>query len=267
MHPFQITPDQPIDLNDFPTRDEALFPVSKSEGKKLFRDYQTQIKELQTRLFAEEKHRLLFVIQAMDTGGKDGTIRDVFDPMAPQGIRVVSFKKPTKEELSHDYLWRIHKHVPSNGQVTVFNRSHYEDIAAVRVRELVPEERWRKRFEHIRNFETMLIDEGTTIIKIFLHISLDEQKERLQARLDEPAKNWKFNEDDLIDRGLWPKHMEAYTDIVNQTSTEESPWYVIPADRKWYRNLVVSQILIDRLEALEMEYPSTDFDPKSIHIE
>ncbi|NNE93207.1 MAG: polyphosphate kinase 2 family protein [Verrucomicrobiales bacterium] len=266
-HPFRIQPGTTVDLNEVPTRHETLFPMEKSEGKELFDDLEDEIDDLQTRLYAEDKHKLLVVMQAMDTGGKDGTIRDVFDKMDPQGIRVASFKRPSKKELAHDYLWRVHKQTPATGQTVIFNRSHYEDIVAVRVREIFPESRWSKRYEHIVNFEKLLADEGTTILKIFLHISMDEQKERLQARLDEPGKNWKFNPGDLDDRALWPKFMEAYSDVLSRTSTDHAPWYVIPADRKWYRNLAIAQILIGTLRELNMQYPPVDFDPKAIVID
>ena len=266
-HPYRIAPGASVDLSSLPTRDESLFPVSKNEGKDLFDSLEDEIDELQTLLYAEGKHKLLVVFQAMDTGGKDGTIRGVFDKMDPQGIRVASFKKPGSEELAHDYLWRIHKQTPGNGETVIFNRSHYEDISAVRVRNIYPQARWEKRYDHIKNFEQMLTDEGTTIIKIFLNISLDEQKERLQSRLDEPAKNWKFSPSDLEDRALWPKFMDAYNDVISRTSTESAPWYVVPADRKWYRNLAVAQIVIGTLRELNMQYPPVDFDPKSIVID
>lgn len=265
-HPFRVQAGQSVDLSQLPTRHESLYPISKSEGKKRFQDLEDEIDELQTRFYAEGKHRLLVVFQAMDTGGKDGTIRSVFEKMDPQGIRVASFKKPNSHELAHDFLWRVHKQVPKNGEVVIFNRSHYEDILAVRVREIFPKSVWEKRYDHIVNFEKMLSDEGTTIVKIFLHISHDEQKERLQARLDEPDKNWKFNPGDLDDRALWPKFMEAYEDVFSRTSTESAPWYVVPADRKWYRNLVVAQIIIDTMKSLDMKYPPVDFDPDSIVI-
>jgi len=265
-HPCQIPPAHTVNLNEFPTRDEKLYPISKSEGKKLFEKQLEEIDELQTRLYAEAKHRFLVVIQAMDTGGKDGTIRNVFNPMDPQGIKVHSFKRPSKEELAHDFLWRIHDHVPANGETAVFNRSHYEDIVAVRARNIYPQERWSKRYEHVVNFEKMLADEGTKIVKIFLHISKDEQKQRLQARLDEPTKNWKFNPGDLDDRKLWEDYMHIYSDVIAKTSTQQNPWFVVPADRKWYRNLIVSRIIIDALNSLDMQYPSIDFDPESMEV-
>lgn len=266
-HACQISPGESVDLNRIPTRDEKLYPIDKKEGQELFYKHLHEIDELQTRLYAEAKHRFLVVFQAMDTGGKDGTIRSVFNPMDPQGIRVCSFKKPSKDQLAHDFLWRIHQHVPRDGEAVIFNRSHYEDIVAVRARNIYPEERWSKRYDHIINFEKMLADEGTKIVKIFLHISKDEQKERLQARLDRPEKNWKFNPADLDDRKLWADYMNIYSDVIGQTTTEQNPWYVVPADRKWYRNLIVSQIIIDALNSLNMEYPQIDFDPKSVVVD
>ncbi|MDF1825762.1 MAG: polyphosphate kinase 2 family protein [Verrucomicrobiales bacterium] len=266
-HPFKVQPGQTVDLNSWPTIDEELYPVNKPKGKDLFKQMSVQIDELQAQMYAEGKHRLLVVFQAMDTGGKDGTIRNVFEKMDPQGVRSAAFKKPSSLELAHDYLWRIHQEVPQNGEVVIFNRSHYEDVLAVRVRELCPESVWQKRYEHIANFEQMLADEGTTIVKIFLHISRDEQKERLQSRLDEAEKHWKFNPADLEDRALWPKFMAAYEDVFSKTSTESAPWYIIPADRKWYRNLIVGDIIIKTLQGLNMKYPEVDFDPSSITIE
>ncbi len=231
------------------------------------KQYAQRIDALQDQLYAEGKQRLLIVFQAMDTAGKDGTIRSVFEKMDPQGLSVASFKRPNTRELAHDYLWRIHRHVPGNGQVTIFNRSHYEDIIAVRVRNIFPRERWSRRYKHIVNFEKLLADEGTTILKFFLHISKAEQKERLQARLDEADKHWKFNPGDLVDRELWPQFMTAYGDVLSKTSTDYAPWYIIPADRKWYRNLLVADILIKTLESLHMVYPPIEYDPASVVID
>jgi PPK2 family polyphosphate:nucleotide phosphotransferase len=194
----------------------------------------------------------------MDTGGKDGTIRNVFSGVNPQGIDVQNFKKPTDEELSHDYLWRIHAHAPTAGSLTVFNRSHYEDVLIVRVLGLVPQAVWGRRYEHINDFERMLADEGTTILKFYLHISPEEQAERLQARLDDATKNWKFNKGDLDHRKLWPEYMKAYEAMLSITSTEHAPWYVVPANRKWYRNIVVAQTIVDALERLDMRYPEPE---------
>ncbi len=267
QHPYRVQPGDAVDLGKVPTRDSKLFSGGKEAGKKLVKHLADQIGELQELLYAEGKRKFLFVIQAMDTGGKDGTIKDVFESVNPQGLHCVPFKKPTEIELAHDYLWRIHKSAPGKGELVIFNRSHYEDILAVRVRGIAPEPVWSKRYEHINDFERMLSDEGCAIVKIFLHISPDEQKERLQARLDEPSKHWKFNPGDLGDRALWPKFMQAYQDVLARTSTDHAPWHVIPADRKWYRNLAVAGIVIDTLEGLGMSFPEPDFDPESIVIE
>lgn len=224
--------------------------LDKASAKPILKALNARLEELQERLYAHGTERLLVVLQATDTGGKDGTIRAVFEHTNPQGVHVASFKKPTDEELSHDYLWRIHEHTPAAGDITIFNRSHYEDVLVVRVHELVDEARWRRRYAHICNFEQMLADEGTTIVKIYLHISKDEQRERLQARIDDPAKHWKFEFGDLKERLRWDDYQAAFEDMLRETSIPDAPWYVIPANRKWYRNVVISQILVDALEGL-----------------
>ena len=200
----------------------------------------------------------MIVLQATDTGGKDGTIRHVFDKVNPQGVKVASFKRPTDTELSHDFLWRIHQKTPANGEIVIFNRSHYEDVLIVRVHNLVTEEKWKKRFEHINAFEKMLADEGTTILKFYLHIDKEEQKERLQERIDRPEKNWKFSSADLKERKLWPEYQKAFEDVLEETSTDWAPWYVIPANRKWYRNLMISRIIVNTLKDLDMKFPSKE---------
>lgn len=267
QHPYRVQPGQKIDLETYPTRDDQVFDADKRHGKGAMKALADQIGELQEMLYAQGKHKFLFVIQAMDTGGKDGTIKDVFESVNPQGLRCEPFKKPTSKELAHDYLWRIHKKVPGKGELVIFNRSHYEDILAVRVRDIAPESVWSKRYDHINAFEQMLADEGCAIVKILLHISRDEQKQRLQARLDNPAKHWKFNPGDLDDRALWPKFMNAYQDVLAQTSTDHAPWYVIPADRKWYRNLAVGSIVADTFRSLKMSFPEPEFDPAAIVID
>ena len=211
--------------------------------------------ELQERLYAESTKALLVVLQATDAGGKDGTIEAVFRGVNPQGVQVASFKAPTHEELAHDFLWRIHREVPRKGEVGVFNRSHYEDVLVVRVRELVPEDVWRKRYQHIRDFEQSLVESGTTVVKLMLHISKDEQRQRLQARLDDPAKHWKFNAADLEERERWDDHRIAFEEAITETSTPDAPWYVIPADRKWYRNWIVLRILLETLEEMDPQFP------------
>ena len=261
---YRVKPGSKVNLNKIETRDKSLFPDGKDDHYEKLDELQEELKELQTRLYAEGKHKLLVVIQAMDTGGKDGCVKSVFGRVAPQGLNVHSFKRPSEVELAHDYLWRIHQHVPAKGNIAVFNRSHYEDIIAVKVKEIFPESVWSKRYGHITDFERMLADEGTKIVKIFLNISKEEQRERLQARLDDPAKHWKFNPGDLDDRARWDDFMETYEGVLEKTSTDQAPWFIIPADRKWYRNLVVTQIVIDALKSLDMEYPETDWDPNEM---
>ena len=262
---YRHKPGKKLDLSARETNEKVLADdLGKEESFGHFDKLRDELQQLQKMLYAQDKHRVLVVIQAMDTGGKDGCIKHVFSRVDPQGLNVVSFKKPSERELSHDFLWRIHQNVPQNGHLTVFNRSHYEDIIAVRVKELYPEKVWKKRYQHIVDFERMLVDEGTTIVKIFLHISKDEQKARLQARLDNPDKYWKFNPDDLKDRARWDQFQEVYEDVIEKTSTEEAPWYVIPADRKWYRNLCVARIMVETLKKLEMNFPEPTWKPGDI---
>jgi PPK2 family polyphosphate:nucleotide phosphotransferase len=229
--------------------------IDKEEAKARVAERNARLEVLQELLWADGRHRVLLVLQAMDTGGKDSTIRRVFDGVDPSGVKVAGFKRPTETELAHDYLWRVHPHVPADGEIVIFNRSHYEDVLVVRVHGLVPEERWRRRYHHIREFERMLADEGTTIVKVFLHISEDEQRERLQARVDDPAKRWKFAAGDLDERARWDDYLSAFEDALRETSTVWAPWYVVPANRKWYRDLVVLELLVQTLERLELRYP------------
>ena len=267
MDRYRVKPGSRVDLCKWDPNDKSAFLRGKNEGHKRLLELNQKLEELQELLYAEHKHKVLIVLQAMDTGGKDGTIRHVFEGVNPQGVRVASFKKPTPEELGLDFLWRVHKQVPARGEIVIFNRSHYEDVLVVRVHNLVPKEVWSKRYEHINSFEHLLAEEGTTILKFFLHIDLDEQKERLQARLDEPNKRWKFNPEDLKERKLWPKYVKAYEDVISKTSTYWAPWYIVPANRKWYRNLVVGTVIIEALEDLNMRYPEPELDPTDIEIE
>jgi PPK2 family polyphosphate:nucleotide phosphotransferase len=225
-----------------------------------------RLRELQEVMWAEGKHALLIVLQAMDAGGKDGTIKHVMRGVNPQGCQVTSFKAPTDEELDHDFLWRVHKATPRRGYIGIFNRSHYEDVLVVRVHNLVPEDVWQPRYEQINHFEKLLADTGTTILKFYLHISKDEQKERFEARLANPHKNWKFSMRDVEKRGYWDDYMRAFEDALSRCSMPWAPWYVIPADHKWYRNLVISRIIIETLEGLDMRYPPPLPDASSIVI-
>jgi PPK2 family polyphosphate:nucleotide phosphotransferase len=228
---------------------------SKSETKTDLKRNAKRLQELQEVLWAEGKHSLLIVLQAMDAGGKDGTIKHVMRGVNPQGCQVTSFKVPTKEELDHDFLWRIHKATPRRGYIGIFNRSHYEDVLVVRVHDLVPETVWRPRYEQINQFEKLLADTGTTILKFFLYISKEEQKERFEARLRDPAKNWKFSIKDVEERSFWGDYMAAFEEVLSRCSTPWAPWFVVPANRKWYRNLIVSQLIVEALEKLDMHYP------------
>jgi PPK2 family polyphosphate:nucleotide phosphotransferase len=267
MDRYRVKPDSKVDLSQRDPNDHSAFAGGKKERQKAISALNGRLEVLQELLYAEHEHKVLIVLQAMDTGGKDGVIRHVFDGVNPQGVRVASFKVPTQEELDHDYLWRVHEQVPGKGEIAIFNRSHYEDVLVVRVHELTPEKIWRKRYDHINEFERMLADEGTTILKFFLHIDLGEQKERLQARLDEPNKRWKFSLGDLKERKLWPDYMRAYEDVLSKTSTKWAPWYIVPANRKWYRNLVVATILVEALEGLHMNYPQPEESLDDVIIE
>ena len=267
MDHYQVKPEKEIRLKDYDPNDTSAFDGKKKEGKKRLLELNNELEALQELLYAEGKHKLLVVLQGMDASGKDGTIRHVFEGVNPQGVRVISFKVPTEEELGHDYLWRIHKQTPRSGEIVIFNRSHYEDTLVVRVKNLVPEKIWKKRYNQIKQFEKTLAEEGTTILKFFLHIDKEEQKGRFQARLDDPTKHWKFNPNDLKDRALWEDYQSAYEDALTKTSTESAPWYIIPANKKWYRNLLIAEILVKTLKSLKMQYPQNSIDPATIHID
>ena len=266
MKMHRVDPDKKVHLARINPGGTPGFKGSKEEAEARVAKLAERLNALQDLMFAENKHRLLVVLQAMDTGGKDGTIRGVFGPAGQLGVRVANFKAPTSTELAHDYLWRVHQQAPARGEIVVFNRSHYEDVLVVRVHDLVPKQMWRKRYDQIKAFEQMLVDEGTTIVKFFLHISREEQRQRLEARVAEPDKRWKFNPGDLEERALWGDYMKAYEDVLNKTSTPDAPWHIVPADRKWYRNLVVAETLVETLEGLHMAYPVPTWDPKTIKI-
>ena len=264
---YLIKPGQQVRLQEHSPDERSLFAGTKEESFVEFNRLREEMQYHQKLLYAENRRKILIVIQAMDTGGKDGCIRHVFGWIDPQGINVVAFKKPTPEELGHDFLWRVHKACPGAGQITVFNRSHYEDIIAAGVKKLLPEERWKKRYRHICDFEQLLADEGTVILKFFLNISKAEQKARIESRLKDPDKYWKFHEDDLIDRAQWNAFQDAYSEVIERTTADHAPWYVIPSNRKWYRNLIVARIFVDTLRNLNMKYPHVDFDPAKIVVE
>ena len=262
----RIEPGRPIRLNDISTRGKDYYEGDKATAESEFKAVRDEFIELQPRLYAEGEQKLLIVLQANDAGGKDGTIRKVTRGVNPQGVRVASFKAPSQEELDHDYLWRIHKAVPAKGMIGIFNRSHYEDVLVVRVHNLVPESVWRPRYEQINHFEKLLSDSGTTILKFYLHISKEEQKERFQARLDDPSKHWKFSQEDLEKRKLWDEYIAAFEDMINHCTTEYAPWYVIPADQKWYRNLAITRVIVHTLQQMNPQYPPNEVDLRNIVI-
>ncbi len=251
---YVVRPGQPFLLAERDPGDTGRYENAR-KAKKAVDENLVRLNELQEKLYAQGKRALLIVLQGMDTGGKDGAIRHVMGAFNPQGVQVASFKVPSEEELAHDYLWRVHKVTPRRGMVAIFNRSHYEDVLVVRVKHLVPEEVWRKRFDHINDFERLLTDNGVTIVKFFMHISKNEQAKRLRERQTDPTKQWKFNPGDLEDRKLWSEFQEAYEDALSRCSTTHAPWFVVPSNRKWYRNLVVSQILVDTMENMGLAYP------------
>ena len=223
-----------------------------------------KMRELQYLLYAEGKHSLLICLQALDAAGKDGTINHVLGAMNPQGCNVYGFKVPSKEELAHDFLWRIHARTPGKGEVVIFNRSHYESVLVERVHKLVPKEIWAERYDLINEFERGLVANGTHIIKLFLHIGADEQLRRFKQRIDDPARHWKISEFDYSERKLWNDYQEAYEDAISKTSTKHAPWYVIPSNHKWFRNLAVSNIIVDTLKTLDMEFPAPTVDIEKI---
>ncbi len=261
MEQYQVRPGTLVDLSTMETRYAG--EIKKSAGKARLKDLGDELADLQELLYAEGKRKILIVLQGIDTSGKDSTIRHVFGDVNPQGTRVVGFKAPTPRELAHDYLWRIHPHTPGSGEIVIFNRSHYEDVLVVRVHNLVPKAVWEHRYDHINAFERLLSDEGTTILKFFLHISKQEQAERFLARIDRPQKRWKFNPDDLQERRFWDQYHQAFEDMLNRTSTPWAPWYVIPSDRKWYRNLSVATVIVNTLKSLNMQFPSEVPDVES----
>lgn len=262
---YRVNPEEPIVLAELDPNITEEYAKKKDAEEEL--EYQRQrLGKLQEQLYAENKRSLLIVLQAMDTAGKDGTIKHVFSGINPQGCQVWSFKKPSDEEGSHDFLWRYHQHAPKRGMITIFNRSHYEDILIVRVKQLVQEEVWRQRYHVINEFEQMLTLNNIAVIKFFLHISKDEQKRRLESRLEDPDKRWKFSINDVNERLLWNDYQKAYEDAMNNCSTAYAPWYVVPANKKWYRNLVVARAIADTLEAMNPQYPAAEQKLENIKI-
>jgi PPK2 family polyphosphate:nucleotide phosphotransferase len=240
--------------------------ANKEAGLERMGELVARISLLHNRLRAEAQHSLLIVLQGLDASGKDGTISHVFTGISPQGLRVVSFRQPTEPELAHDYLWRVHAQCPARGELVIFNRSHYEDVVVARVRELVPKRVWSKRYRHLREFERLLADEGTTLVKVFLNLSEAEQGRRLQERLDDPEKAWKFRLGDLADRARWGEFIQAYDDAITETSTGCAPWHVVPADHNWVRNLAVAELVAGTLERLDPKLPAPDPSLRDVRV-
>jgi PPK2 family polyphosphate:nucleotide phosphotransferase len=260
---FRVPPGKKVKLSRHDPDYTAGLKDKEAVEKKL-QENVSRLAELEYLLYAERKHALLIVLQALDAAGKDGTIRHVMSGLNPQGCRVTSFKQPTTEEKEHDFLWRIHKAVPEKGEIGIFNRSHYEDVLAVRVHKLVPKSEWAKRYEQINAFETILAENHVKVLKFFLHISKEEQKKRFQARLEDPTKNWKVSPSDFEERKYWDDYMKAYEDALCRCSTAEAPWFIIPADHKWFRDFAVSRIIIETLEGLNMKFPPPSCDLSKI---
>ncbi len=269
---YRVRPGAKLRLRDYDPDETGPYKRTeraKEQAKAKTTKHIETISRLQERLYANGDRALLIVLQGMDTSGKDGTIKSVMSGVNPQGCKVASFKAPSSKELAHDFLWRVHHEAPARGQIGIFNRSHYEDVLITRVHGMVSNKVAKRRFEQIREFEELLGENGTTILKFFLHISKDEQKERLEARIQDPEKRWKFNSGDLEERKLWDDYLQAFEDVISATSTERAPWYVVPANRKWIRNLVVAQVVAESLEAMKLKRPpaAEDVDWERLKIE
>lgn len=256
---YRVEPGSTVRLKKFDPDDSGPFAGKEDAAAPTAADLD-RLRDLQERFFIDGRYALLLVLQGMDTAGKDGMVRHLSGALNLAGTEVTSFKAPTPEELAHDFLWRIHNKVPARSHIGIFNRSHYEDVLVVRVHDLVPKKVWEERYDEINRFEKYLTENGTTVIKFFLHISKDEQKERIQARLADPAKHWKLSEADLKEREYWDDYIEAYEDALTKCSTKYAPWYVIPANHKWFRNLAVSKILVETLEKMNPKYPTPELD-------
>ncbi len=266
MDRYRIKEGQGVRLKDWDPADTSTFKGKKRDGLGELAKLREKLDSLQEKLYAEHRHSVLVVLQGMDTSGKDGTIRRVFEGVNPQGVRVARFREPTPEELDHDFLWRAHREVPRMGEIVIFNRSHYEGVLVERVHKLVPKKVWQRRYQEINDFERLLSESGTTILKFYLNIDSDEQKKRLEARLDDPTKHWKFSPQDVKERAFWPDYMQAYEAALGQTSTTWAPWYVVPSNHAWFRDLVVCQILVATLEGLKMHYPPPAVDLSAVRI-
>jgi PPK2 family polyphosphate:nucleotide phosphotransferase len=263
---FRVRPGKRVRLENWDPDDTAGFPDKDSvqaRGEK----YLKRLSELEYVLYAENRRSVLVVLQAMDAGGKDGAIRHITGPLNPQSSKVISFKTPSEEELAHDFLWRVHHVAPRKGEIRIFNRSHYEDVLIARVHNLVPQAVWSKRYDQINAFEKILAQNDTLVVKFYLHISKDEQLERFRARIEDPSKNWKLNPSDFEDRKRWDDYMRAYEAVLSRCSTPQAPWYIIPANKKWFRNYAIAEILVEHLSSLHMKFPKPAVDLSKIKLE
>jgi PPK2 family polyphosphate:nucleotide phosphotransferase len=263
---LRVKPGTKISLDDYDPADTGRYKSAEEAAETLHR-HLDDLDRLQNILYAEGRRALLIVLQGMDASGKDGTIRHVMSGLNPQGVTVVPFKVPSDEERAHDYLWRIHKVTPRYGHMAIFNRSHYEDVLAVRVHDLVPKKVWKKRYKQINQFEHLLSQNNVVVLKFFLHISPDEQKQRLEERLRDPKRHWKFSSKDVEERRHWDEYRNAYEDALTECSTRYAPWYIVPADRKWYRNLVVAETIVEAMRDMDLRYPEPTEDLSKIVID
>ncbi len=262
---IQVKPGSKLRLKDIDPSDTSGVGT-RAEADALLEKDRQKLSDLHEKLYVENARALLVILQGMDTGGKDGTIKHVMSGLNPSGTEVVAFKPPSEEERDHDFLWRVARKIPRRGNIGIFNRSHYEDVLIVRVHKLVPKKVWEPRYDFINRFESLLSDNGTRVLKFFLHISKAEQKARLEARLSDPQRLWKFDPSDISERKLWDDYQKAYEDALTRCSTEASPWHIVPADKKWYRNLVVARTIVDTLEGMKIQLPAATIDPKKIKI-
>ncbi len=252
---LRLTPGETVELAKRDAADTSTWPAGKRKGEAALPGLRAELDRLQELFYADARHGLLVILQGMDTSGKDGVIRHVFEGVNPQGVRVSSFKQPTPEELSHDFLWRIHRDAPAKGEIVIFNRSHYEDVLIARVHHLVPHKVWAKRFDAINAFERELAEEANVVLKFFLHIDRDEQARRLQDRIDDATKRWKLTGADFYERTYWDQYQEAYEDVLERTNTPWAPWYLLPSNHKWFRNLAISSLLVNQLRSMKLRYP------------
>jgi len=264
--PYWVKPHQKIKLSHFPTADAGRYQNKEEAAAADLERHRQRLDELQELLTADCKHAVLIVLQGMDTAGKDGTIRHIFTGVNPQACNVTPFKVPTPLELRHDFLWRAHNAVPAHGTIGIFNRSHYEDVLVTRVHKQVEHKMVKRRFQEIVSFEEMLSENSVTILKFFLHISREEQTRRLAERLADKDKQWKLSQSDFVERGHWPQYIKAYEDAIEHTSRKHAPWFIIPSDHKWYRNVAISEILVNAIGKLKMKYPEPDFDPSKVKL-